>query len=86
MESDEDDEETQASFCRFLDDNFKLPISVYAPGCVPKVEIKERLISVVPEGFGMNPALAYIPALSAVVVSLVCIVFWNNKTKRPALG
>ena len=43
MESDEDDEETQASFCRFLDDNFKLPISVYAPGCVPKVEIKERL-------------------------------------------
>ena len=44
MESDEDDEETQASFCRFLDDNFKLPISVYAPGCVPKVEIKERLI------------------------------------------
>ena len=43
MESDEDDEETQASFCRFLDDNFKLPISAYAPGCVPKVEIKERL-------------------------------------------
>ena len=23
---------------------FKLPISAYAPGCVPKVEIKERLI------------------------------------------
>lgn len=45
MESDEDDEETQASFCRFLDDNFKLPISAYAPGCVPKVEIKERLSS-----------------------------------------
>ena len=44
MESDEDDEETQASFCRFLDDNFKLPISAYAPGCVPKVKIKERLI------------------------------------------
>ena len=44
MESDEDDEETQASFCRFLDDNFKLPISAYAPDCVPKVEIKERLI------------------------------------------
>ena len=43
MESDEDDEETQASFCGFLDDNFKLPISAYAPGCVPKVEIKERL-------------------------------------------
>ena len=43
MESDEDDEETQASFCRFLDDNFKLPISAYAPGCVPKVKIKERL-------------------------------------------
>ena len=43
MESDEDDEETQASFCRFLDDNFKLPISAYAPDCVPKVEIKERL-------------------------------------------
>ena len=43
MESDEDDEETQASFCRFLDDNFKLPISAYAPGCLPKVEIKERL-------------------------------------------
>ena len=46
MESDEDDEETQASFCRFLDDNFKLPISAYAPGCVPKVEIKERLIRI----------------------------------------
>ena len=45
MESDEDDEETQASFCGFLDDNFKLPISAYAPGCVPKVEIKERLIN-----------------------------------------
>ena len=45
MESDEDDEETQASFCRFFDDNFKLPISAYAPGCVPKVENKERLIS-----------------------------------------
>ena len=44
MESDEDDEETQASFCRFLDDNFKLPISAYVPGCVPKVKIKERLI------------------------------------------
>ena len=44
MESDEDDEETQASFCRFLDDNFKLPISAYVPGCVPKVEIKERLL------------------------------------------
>ena len=44
MESNEDDEETQASFCRFLDDNFKLPISAYAPGCVPKVKIKERLI------------------------------------------
>ena len=43
MESDEDDEETQASFCGFLDDNFKLPISAYAPGYVPKVEIKERL-------------------------------------------
>ena len=43
MESDEDDEETQASFCGFLDDNFKLPISAYAPGFVPKVEIKERL-------------------------------------------
>ena len=43
MESDEEDEETQAYFCRFLDDNFKLPISAYAPGCVPKVEIKERL-------------------------------------------
>ena len=43
MESDENEEETQASFCRFLDDNFKLPISAYAPGCVPKVEIKERL-------------------------------------------
>ena len=43
MESDEEDEEIQASFCRFLDDNFKLPISAYAPGCVPKVEIKERL-------------------------------------------
>ena len=28
-----------------LDDNFKLPISAYAPGCVPKVEIKERLIN-----------------------------------------
>ena len=26
-----------------MDDNFKLPISAYAPGCVPKVEIKERL-------------------------------------------
>ena len=25
--------------------NFKLPISAYAPGCVPKVEIKERLSS-----------------------------------------
>ena len=46
MESDEDDEETQASFCRFLDDNFKLPISAYAPDCVPKVEIKERLINI----------------------------------------
>ena len=45
MESDEDDEETQESFCRFLDDNFKLPISAYAPDCVPKVEIKERLYS-----------------------------------------
>ena len=45
MESDEDDEETQASFCGFLDDNFKLPISAYAPDCVPKVEIKERLIN-----------------------------------------
>ena len=45
MESYEDDEETQASFCRFLDDNFKLPISAYAPDCVPKVEIKERLYS-----------------------------------------
>ena len=45
MESDEDDEETQASFSRFLDDNFKLPISAYAPGCVPKVEIKEQLYS-----------------------------------------
>ena len=44
MESDEDDEETQASFCRFLDDNFKLPISAYVPGYVPKVKIKERLI------------------------------------------
>ena len=43
MESDENEEETQASFCRFLDDNFKLPISAYAPGSVPKVEIKERL-------------------------------------------
>ena len=30
-------------FCRFLDDNFKLPISAYAPSCVPKIEIKERL-------------------------------------------
>ena len=45
MESDEDDEETQASFCGFLDDNFKLPISAYAPGFVPKVEIKERLFT-----------------------------------------
>ena len=27
-----------------LDDNFKLPISAYAPGYVPRVEIKERLI------------------------------------------
>ena len=27
-----------------MDDNFKLPISAYASGCVPKVEIKERLI------------------------------------------
>ena len=45
MESDEEDEEIQASFCRFLDDNFKLPISAYAPGCLPKVEIKERLVS-----------------------------------------
>ena len=44
MESNEDDEETQASFGRFLDDNFKLPISAYAPGCLPKVEIKERLL------------------------------------------
>ena len=44
MESDEDDEETQASFCRFLDDNFKLPISAYVPDCVPKIEIKEWLI------------------------------------------
>ena len=26
-----------------MDDNFKLPISVYAPSCVPKVETKERL-------------------------------------------
>ena len=43
MEFNEDDEETQASFCKFLDDNFKLPISAYAPGCVPKVEIKEWL-------------------------------------------
>ena len=43
MESNEDDEEIQASFCRFLDDNFKLPISAYAPGCEPKVEFKERL-------------------------------------------
>ena len=43
MESNEDDEETQASLCRFLDDNFKLPISAYAPGSVPKVGIKERL-------------------------------------------
>ena len=43
MESNEEDEETQASFCRFLDDNFKLPISAYTPSCVPKVEIKERL-------------------------------------------
>ena len=43
MESDEDDVETQASFCRFLDDNFILPISAYAPGYVPKVEIKKRL-------------------------------------------
>ena len=43
MESDEDDEETQASFCRFLDDNFKLLISVYAPSCEPKVKIKKRL-------------------------------------------
>ena len=47
MESDEDDEETQASFCRFLDDNFKLPISAYAPGCVPKVKIKERLYNII---------------------------------------
>ena len=47
MESNEDDEETQASFCRFLDDNFKLPISAYAPGCVPKVKIKERLSNIV---------------------------------------
>ena len=45
MESNEEDEETQASFCRFLDDNFKLPISAYAPSFVPKVEIKERLFS-----------------------------------------
>ena len=45
MESDEEDEETQASFCRFLDDNFKLPISAYAPGYVPKVKIKERLVN-----------------------------------------
>ena len=45
MESDEEDEETQASFCRFLDHNFKLPISAYAPGCVPKVEIKGRLFN-----------------------------------------
>ena len=45
MESDEDDEETQASFCIFFDDNFKLPISAYVPGYVPKVEIKERLIN-----------------------------------------
>ena len=44
MESGEDDEETQASFSRFLNDNFKLPISAYVPDCVPKVEIKERLI------------------------------------------
>ena len=44
MESDEDDEETQASFCRFFDDNFKLPISAYAPGCISKVEFKERLL------------------------------------------
>ena len=43
MESNEDDEETQASFCRFLDDTFKLPISAYAPDGVPTVEIKERL-------------------------------------------
>ena len=43
MESDKEDEETQASFCRFLDHNFKLPIPAYAPGCVPKVEIKGRL-------------------------------------------
>ena len=47
MESDEDDEETQASFCRFFDDNFKPPISAYAPGCVPEVEIKERLIRMI---------------------------------------
>ena len=43
MESDEDDEESQAAFCRFLVDNFKLPISADAPGPVPKVKIKERL-------------------------------------------
>ena len=51
MESDEDDEETQASFCGFLDDNFKLPISAYAPGCVPKVEIKERLFNIIKANF-----------------------------------
>ena len=45
MEFEEDDEETQASFCRFLDDNFKPPISAYAPGCVPKVEIKDDYYS-----------------------------------------
>ena len=45
MESDEEDEEIQASFCRFLDHNFKLPIPAYAPGCVPKVEIKGRLFN-----------------------------------------
>ena len=43
-------------------------------------------ICVAPEGFGMNPALAYIPALSAVVVSLACFVLWYNKTKRPTLA
>ena len=56
MESDEDDEETQASFCRFLDDNFKLPISAYAPGYVPKVEIKERLFIALREKISAYPS------------------------------
>ena len=70
MESNEDDEETQASFCRFLDDNFKLPLSAYAPGCVPKVEIKERLFK--NEGQRNHP---YIGSYVVVHIERTVILF-----------